>query len=1011
MSDVFISYSRKNEDFAKKLIDKLTQSGKDSWVDWEGIPLTAPSWWEEIKTGIDGGDSFVFIMSPQSMASIVCNMELDYAIEQGKRIIPVVYKDVDNDNMFASIADYKPDEAMEERLGNKEPLTIARENWKRLSHINWLFFREEDDFDDGYQTLVDTVETDLDYVKAHTRYLIRAREWSNDRKEDLLLFGEEIERAEAWLQKADHYAFIYDSEAQQRVVNPLPLELQQEYIHVSRAVADERQAQLLALEESRQRSEQSAKKTQRNLTLVATVSLVIIVIAGLFASQQSQNAGAEQNLRVLAEQQVVDAEAETRAAELAQQALNALNDDYIINPEIVALLTIQALNNAYNITADELLNEVLQNLYGVNSFSTNNEPETYLNVSDDESLLLTKVDNAFGATPGFKIRDSETGELIQFFAGIWSSQSLSPDGKTIALSGTEVTDDGRQPLIPIGLWDVETGNLIKEMPDQTGSFYSLNFSPDGRMLLVAQNSQDDHLMQLLDVETGDVIRRFQGQADPLTLAEFTADGERLITRDSRQVVRVWEVNTGVALTAFQGPDTYFAFLNPELSEIAFAISDGDQHRIDIWGIDEGIRIHRFGEQPSLLVSASFHPNGTQIAIGNHDSSIEIRDIESNEVVKTLIGPVDPPSHMKFSSDGSQLISLHGFASLLDPEIRVWNLDQSSPVITAQSDALAELDLSTELQPVLLSGDEDRVIHLWDVQTNEALCTFNSEYPPNIVFNADQSKFMRYNSSWDTAMVIQDINSCDRIQTFILMNHKTNSAILSADGTRVVSGSTLDSIHLWDVSSPDAIRVFEGHEDDVNKVAFSPDETFIISASDDNTIRYWDTETGEMIRILEGHTSSVKTFAISPDGTELLSGDENGGLRLWNLETGELIQTYEIPSNINGGLTRDISFNSDGMLFLSSHAGNRNYLWNKQTGKIIRSIPNGRTFYFTSDNSQVYYQTSRVTQDYEAKITDVDYRDFVAYACNRVQRDLTNRERQQYNVDDTPTCPKFAENSE
>src|SRR5689334_23360117 len=116
MSDVFISYSRKNSDFARRLIDKLILRGKDAWVDWEGIPLTSPNWWLEIKAGIEAADSFVFIMSPDSMASVVCNMELDYAIELHKRIVPVVYLDVASRDAFASVADFEADEAMEERL-------------------------------------------------------------------------------------------------------------------------------------------------------------------------------------------------------------------------------------------------------------------------------------------------------------------------------------------------------------------------------------------------------------------------------------------------------------------------------------------------------------------------------------------------------------------------------------------------------------------------------------------------------------------------------------------------------------------------------------------------------------------------------------------------------------------------------------------------------------------------------------------------------------------------------
>ncbi len=180
-SDVFISYSRKNSEFARKLIDRLTLKGKDAWVDWEGIPLTSPNWWNEIKQGIEQADSFLFIVSPASMAYVVCNMELDYAYAYAlnKRVIPLIYEDVESRDSFASIADFKPDEAMTERLGGKDPLLIARDNWNQLSHINWIFFRADDDFDDVFEKLVETVETDLSYVKAHTRNLDYPR-WFTD---------------------------------------------------------------------------------------------------------------------------------------------------------------------------------------------------------------------------------------------------------------------------------------------------------------------------------------------------------------------------------------------------------------------------------------------------------------------------------------------------------------------------------------------------------------------------------------------------------------------------------------------------------------------------------------------------------------------------------------------------------------------------------------------------------------------------------------------------------------
>lgn len=292
MTDVFISYSRRNTDFARRLIDRLILKGKDAWVDWEGIPLTSPNWWAEIKAGIETADSFVFIMSPDSMASVVCNMELDYAMELGKRILPVIYVQPSSEDAFASIADFEPDEAMQERLEGKDPLEIARENWTQLSHINWVFFRESDDFDKAFDALVDAIETDLSYVKAHTRYLTRASEWQRESKrEDLLLFGEEIERGEYWLQKAEAYEAERQASERQDIVNPLPQPVQRDYILISR--------------DAERRRRRLARSAQISIAVLVLVLIAGLVVAASIVSQTQQQVA---NVEATSAQNVVAAE-------------------------------------------------------------------------------------------------------------------------------------------------------------------------------------------------------------------------------------------------------------------------------------------------------------------------------------------------------------------------------------------------------------------------------------------------------------------------------------------------------------------------------------------------------------------------------------------------------------------------------------------------------------------------------------------------------------------------------
>ena len=68
MSDVFISYSRRDIDFVRHLFDHLTARDREAWADWQDIPPTA-DWLAESYSGIEAADTFLFVISPDSVTS------------------------------------------------------------------------------------------------------------------------------------------------------------------------------------------------------------------------------------------------------------------------------------------------------------------------------------------------------------------------------------------------------------------------------------------------------------------------------------------------------------------------------------------------------------------------------------------------------------------------------------------------------------------------------------------------------------------------------------------------------------------------------------------------------------------------------------------------------------------------------------------------------------------------------------------------------------------------------
>ncbi len=60
--------------------------------------------------------------------------------------------------------------------------------------------------------------------------------------------------------------------------------------------------------------------------------------------------------------------------------------------------------------------------------------------------------------------------------------AFSPDGKTLASGGDELSKDKERFEGEIEFWDIATGNLIRKFAKQRATVTSLSFSPDGRTL-------------------------------------------------------------------------------------------------------------------------------------------------------------------------------------------------------------------------------------------------------------------------------------------------------------------------------------------------------------------------------------------------------------------------------------------------------------------------------------------------------------------------------------------------
>jgi hypothetical protein len=90
----FISYSRTNKDFAVKLTRGLRSAGYPVWFDQFDIP-TGSRWDDEVEKALRDSSIFMIILTPASISSENVKDEIGYAIDHGKRILPVLLESCD----------------------------------------------------------------------------------------------------------------------------------------------------------------------------------------------------------------------------------------------------------------------------------------------------------------------------------------------------------------------------------------------------------------------------------------------------------------------------------------------------------------------------------------------------------------------------------------------------------------------------------------------------------------------------------------------------------------------------------------------------------------------------------------------------------------------------------------------------------------------------------------------------------------------------------------------------
>ncbi len=898
--DVFISYSRADSNFVRKLNEALELQGKFTWFDQESIS-SGTDFQQEIYRGIEQSDNFLFVISPNSVNSPYCADEVEYAKSLNKRFVTILYRQVETEQLHPE-----------------------------LLKVQWIDFRKHGGyFHANFSELIRTLDTDREYLREHTKKSYQAREWKQKGKcVDLLLRGSESAISYEWLQTV-----------KQQQKQPPVTELLAEFIHQSQAEAERLEKVEIERKKRELEKDKKAFVATRTRNVILSISLIITTGLSIFAWREQRLAQQESKIasgRQLAAQSKL---IQNQHGSLYQRSL---------------LLAVESIKKFQqldlpSVEADQALRLGLSLLPRFILGMKHQGVETVTYSSDGKYIASGGWDNTA------RLWDARTGKEIFRFPhdDAVNAVVFSSDSKYIATASSDKT---------ARLWDLTTGQEIFRFPhqdrvnavvfssdskyiatassDKTARLWDLTtgqeifrfsnddeveaiaYSPDSKYIVTANSktariwntrngketntlnlnhtiraiavSPDskyiaigsfDNIVKVWNINNGKEVTSVKHD-NIVSAVVFSSDSKYIATGSGDKTARVWDISTGTEL----------ARINPngEVSAIAFSpdgkylVTANSESTLGIWDVSNDGKLFHVSLDHQIS-DVAYSPDGKYIATAN-DGSTQIWDAVLGEEILQLKHN-KPVTSVEFSPDGKYI------ATASSNKITIWDSTTGKQVTQLQDrDSLFVIQFSRD-RKYIATGSRDRMARVWDIATSKEVASFSHDGLVDDVSFSPDNKYLA-TASWDRNARIWDIATGKEI---IRLNHELEVVTIAFGGNKYIATGSFASndAQIWDIKTGEEITRLH-HDGMVQDIVFSQNGKYIATASSDNTARVWDATTNQEIARFK-QDKSVLAVAFSPDHKYVVTAADNIAQSHF-LKQEDLVQ--EICSRSSRNLTAD-----------------------------------------------------------------------------------------------------------
>lgn len=513
------------------------------------------------------------------------------------------------------------------------------------------------------------------------------------------------------------------------------------------------------------------------------------------------------------------------------------------------------------------------------------------------------------------------------------------DGKRWLTAGA----DGK-----VRLWDTASKEPAREW-DTGAPVLSAAITADGQFVAVGCDGKPDVL--LYDATNSREPRKLSVHTDAVKAVAFAKDGKTLVSGGADGQLVVWSVADGKELKKVNAKDRRvfvdrLAFA-PDGKKVAVVLNhpgvpagndvggEAPHHEVVLFDPATGTVQDQTGAvtlaRGSAIADATYSADGKHLYIAFENGDVQIWDLGSKRVVRTINAHHDAATALAVARDGSGIYSASEDSLAKRWDVPIFASYFMQARFFANTGQVWTGFFSPDGKSIVTAGD-DSTIRIRAAIPGVGLTWVQGQYKACLSLALSPDDALLASGHFDGTVRLTDAKTGREVRTFTGLTGRAWTVRFSPDGKHLAASGgqweegTAGWAKVWTVADGKEVCTLGEHPDTAFGLAYSPDGKRIATGCRDGKVRVFDAD-GKLQLTIDHGATTVRFVGYTPDGSQLISGGWDGRVVFWTAATGAQQREHTIA---NGRVNR-VAYSKDGKKYAIAY--NEPGENDQQTGRV------------------------------------------------------------------------------